>query len=320
MLAKALPAVVRVETSQGSGSAFFVSNDQLFTNQHVIAGSSYVTLRFQDKHAVQARVVSSDEDYDLAVLQLFDPKPGQAFLQVGSVMDARPGEEVFAVGSPFGLLQNSVTRGIISAVRQRGKSVVIQTDAALNPGNSGGPLIGADGTVLGIGCAILRGAQGINLAVAIDHARALMDHKPLFMAKAPLTVEGDMEGQGGGGSAADLQRERALKLYEAQLAALAKRAASLDDYWGEICANCFNGKVGASFDHGWYVLWEPGWTPGDMMSDTCAAHYQELRSRAEALRTAVLACEEAARQADIYPGDRRDLRRKYHLDNPRWDR
>ncbi|HJU83644.1 MAG TPA: trypsin-like peptidase domain-containing protein [Holophagaceae bacterium] len=318
VLSKALPAVVRVETSQGMGSAFFVSTDMLLSNNHVVAGNSYVTVRRSDGGTAQARVVSSDEEYDVAVLQLFDRREGQAFLAMGSVMDARPGQEVFAIGSPLGMLQNSVTRGIISAIRQRGKSVVIQTDAALNPGNSGGPLLGRDGTVLGIGMATYRGAQGLNLAVAVDHAKALLEHRPLFLAQAPLSVVGDMAAQTQAPSSPDAQRTAGERLLEARLASLAESAESLDHFWEAFAPACLPaGQPTGSWEHGWYLLWEPGFHPGPL-SDVCQANYAEARRVGEAIRTKVLEADSDARQADVYPGTRRDLLRKYRLSCERW--
>lgn len=319
VIGKALPAVVRVETAGKTGSAFFVAVDTLLTNCHVVSGSSYVTVRRSDGTSTQASVLSSDEEYDVAVLKLFEVRPGQDFLKLGTVEEAKAGQEVFAIGSPLGALQNSVTRGIVSAIRQRGRSVVIQTDAALNPGNSGGPLLDRNGVVLGISTATFRDAQGLNLAVAIDHGRALMEHHPLFMARAPLTVQGDMNAQFAAAMGPDGSRDRAARIFELQLAALAKQAAALDAYWRELCDNCVGNQMGSSFDHGWYELWESGWTP-PAMQDSCAINFQEIRRAAESIRAQVLAAEDAARLGDVYPGDRRDLRRKYRLDNPRWDR
>src|SRR5207237_3250742 len=87
----------------------------------------------------------------------------------------RVGQEVIAIGSPLGTLQNTVTRGIVSAIRETGNATLVQTDAAINPGNSGGPLIDRNGAAIGITTMGYMQRQGLNFAVAIDHARALLE-------------------------------------------------------------------------------------------------------------------------------------------------
>src|SRR5213596_3868254 len=107
---------------------------------------------------------------------------------MGSAMRARAGQEVMALGSPLGL-QNTVTRGIVSAVRQVGALTLVQTDAAINPGNSGGPLLARNGEVIGITTMSMRSAvaQGLSFAVAIDHAAALLAGKrPTAGSNTPI--------------------------------------------------------------------------------------------------------------------------------------
>ena len=96
-------------------------------------------------------------------------------LALGTVNDVRPGQEVIAIGLALGVFQNSVTRGIISAVRRADRTVMLQTDAAINPGNSGGPLMDRQGLVVGINTMKIGGsAESLGFAVAVDHARALL--------------------------------------------------------------------------------------------------------------------------------------------------
>src|SRR6185503_8966058 len=99
----------------------------------------------------------------------------QPLLPLGSVRTVRPGQEVIAIGLALGVFQNSVTRGIISAVRRAQRTVMLQTDAAINPGNSGGPLLNRQGEVIGINTMKISGAaESLGFAVAVDHARSLL--------------------------------------------------------------------------------------------------------------------------------------------------
>ena len=119
MIGPAAP-VVRVETSNATGSGFFVAPDTLLTNAHVVGGNSSVTIRRSGGTTSTARVTATSLNFDVAVLKISDPAPGQATLLLGSALTVRPGQEVIAIGSALGMLQNTVTRGIVSALRQVG--------------------------------------------------------------------------------------------------------------------------------------------------------------------------------------------------------
>src|SRR6185369_13885138 len=111
-----------------------------------------------------ARVQTVSTGSDLALLQVYGANPNQPVLTMGSVAHARVGEEVIAVGSALGVLSNTVTRGIVSALRQVGQVTLIQTDAAINPGNSGGPLVDRSGLVIGINSMAIQAQAGQGLA------------------------------------------------------------------------------------------------------------------------------------------------------------
>src|SRR5581483_7903107 len=99
----------------------------------------------------------------------------QRVLPLGTVNTVRPGQEVLAIGLALGVFQNTVTRGIVSAIRRAGPAVVLQTDAAINPGNSGGPLLNRNGEVIGINALKITGsAESLGFAIAIDHAKSLL--------------------------------------------------------------------------------------------------------------------------------------------------
>jgi len=224
VLAKALPAVVVVETSAGRGSAFFVDRDRLLTNYHVVVGQSYVKLRLADNTLLDARILATSRDYDLAVLRLMQPGPDRPFLALGTIQAVRQGQEVLAIGTPYGVFQNTVTRGVVSSLRQIDKVVVLQTDTAINPGNSGGPLIDHAGRVIGVNTMGLRGGQGLNFAVAIDHAKALLEDRPLALDFVKTPAGAKPIQLGNGATESDQARAAGLHRYETQLGALAHAA------------------------------------------------------------------------------------------------
>ena len=178
------PAVVHVEVAgvrqgrnaQGTGSGVVVSPDGLIlTNNHVIDGSQAITVSLSDGRKFAARALGRDADTDLAVLR---GETGETLpaARIANSKQVRPGQIAIAIGNPLGF-QSTVTAGIVSAVgrslrAQNGRLIgdVIQTDAALNPGNSGGPLATSAGEVIGINTAMILGAQGICFSVASNTA------------------------------------------------------------------------------------------------------------------------------------------------------
>ena len=322
LVARTTPAVVRVETSSGTGSGFFVTPDTLMTNVHVVSGFSSVTIRRSNGATESARVAAMASDFDVALLKIPDPAADQATIPLGFGNAVRVGEEVVAIGSALGMLQNTVTRGIVSGVRQVGAATLVQTDAALNPGNSGGPLLDRSGRAIGINTAGFRGAQGLNFAVSIEHARALLEGRPqAAAASTPVdtALRNLSPAQPPPPSDADEQRDKGLKAYEHVMALAARRADSLDDYWRRFRASCYQGKVVGSFDREWFAIWDPRAMQG-AVPPGCGSSFGEVQRVAAEIREQVLGAEEAARTANVFPGVRRDLRRQYHLDYPGFDR
>ncbi|ASU41502.1 serine peptidase [Herbaspirillum sp. meg3] len=166
------------EVPRGVGSGFIISADgYIMTNSHVVEGASEVYVTLTDKREFKAKIIGSDTRTDVALLKIDGSNLPR--LVIGDSDKIRAGEWVLAIGSPFGL-ENTVTAGIISAkARDTGDYLpLIQTDVAVNPGNSGGPLINLKGEVIGINSQIYSrsgGFMGISFAVPIDEALRVSD-------------------------------------------------------------------------------------------------------------------------------------------------
>lgn len=166
--------------THGQGSGFIISPDGLvMTNAHVVKGATEVIVKLTDRREFRAKVLGSDPKTDIAVLKI-DAK-NLPTVRLGSTRDLQVGEWVLAIGSPFGF-ENSVTAGVVSA---KGRSLpddslvpFIQTDVAVNPGNSGGPLFNARGEVVGINSQIYSrsgGYQGVSFSIPIELAAKIKD-------------------------------------------------------------------------------------------------------------------------------------------------
>jgi len=182
----------------GTGSGFVFSSDGFaFTNSHVVQGATDMKVTLMGGEQVAAEIIGQDPESDLAIIKISPSKFSVS--KLGESSNLQIGQLVIAIGNPLGF-QHSVTTGVISGLgrtmrTQSGMLIdnVIQTDASLNPGNSGGPLANSDGDVIGVNTAIIQGAQGLSLSIDINKAKSiahqLINNGKVFRARLGFMLQ-----------------------------------------------------------------------------------------------------------------------------------
>jgi len=197
---------------------------------------------------------------------------------------------------------------------------MLQTDAAINAGNSGGPLLNRSGQVVGINTLKVGGAaESLGFALAADHARALLSGgKGVEPFGTAVQQSQQLPPAFGARSSADVEREQGTKRYSDTVEAIAREAVKLDNYWTRIRTNCIV-RVAPGYDREWFGLWD-GRAQLDTPDAACGSAVHELQDMAAQVRTMMSTAEEAARRAAVLPGELRDIRRRYRMEWPGFGR
>jgi S1-C subfamily serine protease len=321
VVSNAVPAIVSIETHEGRGSGFFVTPQTIVTNRHVVGDNTSVMVRLASGATLLGRVDTTSPEFDLALVRVDGGSPSQPVLPLGSVNSVRAGQEVIAIGLALGVFQNTVTRGIVSAIRRAGPVVLLQTDAAINPGNSGGPLVDRDGQVIGINALKIAGsAESLGFAIAIDHAKSLLSSgRPAdaHFDSAPQASE-SLAPAFASHSSTDDMRAAGVKTFDRSVQLAARRATELDDYWSRIKATC-PVRVAPGYDREWFGLWD-GRTELTSADRSCGSAVKDLNELAGEVRTVMAKAQEDARHASVLPGQLRDIRHRYRMDWAGFDR
>jgi S1-C subfamily serine protease len=315
MVDRVMPAVVLVQSTGGRGSGFFVRHDTVITNVHVVDNDGYVTLRKMDGTTMNARVETRAPAFDIAILKVATPSASQTVIPMATARALKPGQEIIVIGSAFGTLQNSVSRGIVSGLRTSGGATLVQTDAAANPGNSGGPMLDRNGSVIGITTLGYKNAEGLNFGVAIDHARDLLEGRQTNLgAERGL---GAIQSRSTG-SESDQRQQQGEEDLRARIGAMAEGAARIDASWKRYRAQCFKSPIPGSYDREWFAMLVPRGLPNDAGAG-CTSYYAELDGNVKQFRGLMQRAIGDARRANVLPGTIRDLLRTNQLDFD-WER
>jgi hypothetical protein len=292
-----------------------VRHDTVITNVHVVENDGYVTLRKSDGTTVNARVETKAPAFDIAILKVATPSASQVVIPMGSAHSLRAGQEIVVIGSALGTLQNSVSRGIVSGLRTSGGATLVQTDAAANPGNSGGPMLDRSGTAIGITTMGYKNAEGLNFGVAIDHAKDMLEGRQVDVG----TQRGlnDIQAQSRG-SESDRQTQQGDEQLRARVGQLVQSATNIDAGWKRYRDQCYKSPLPGNYDRPWFALLVPRGMPADA-GNGCPEYYKEIESVARQFQTMMRQAIGDARRANVLPGTARDLLRQNRLEFD-WER
>lgn len=319
MVDRVMPAVVLIETSTGRGSGFFVRRDTVITNTHVVGDDNAVKLRRSDGSTVDARVETRAPNFDIAILKVSASPASQTVIPFASALALRPGQEIIVIGSSFGTLQNSVSRGLVGGLRNNAGVTLVQTDAAAGPGNSGGPMLDRDGRVIGVLLGGDTDKPGVNFGVASDHARDILEGREtnLGTGKSKL-VNIDTMTPNAKAPDRDAPAPANDQEFVDRVNAAAQAARQFDDSWLRFRTNCYKGPINGAFVREWFAVLTPGAIPADAAS-RCIGDFQTMQVDANRFRENMRATLRDARRANVLPGTVREILRTNRLDFE-WDR
>jgi hypothetical protein len=280
-------------------------------------------MRLSDGTGSTGTVWRLASDADLALVHADGADSGIRPVVLGSYRHLQTGEDVVAIGSSLGVLQNTVTRGIVSAVRRSSGVVYVQTDAAINPGNSGGPLVDKYGRVVGVNTAKVMGAESLGFSIAIDHGRRLINGQTEVADRAaPDATRSNSDSNMFSSprtSESDERHHAGLGAYDASLHAVSAQADHIDSEWREYATWCgIDVPSVPAGGRAWFAIWSAAGAAGGSARANCADMRREILEQANRLKVAMMDASERARRDDVYPGEVRDLRRKYLLDYDGW--
>jgi len=312
VVATVLPGVVSIQTDRGrQGSGFFVEPGKIITNHHVVVGSTRVILKLAGGRSFPAVVKSIDPGKDLALLAADVNAGDYSILALRSASELRPGQEVLAVGTALGILENTVTRGIVSAVRMNGALILVQTDAAINDGNSGGPLVDREGRVVGVNTLKIGPAQSLGFAVAADHAMALLrgggiPPEQITIVASPTPTPTRRPASRLRPSARNREVDEAAWRFDGAMKRLAPKARELRSASRSFESRCLGDG-----------LLSRSWS-GPMMETAkgralCSEQYEALGRESENLKRAVNEAEAKAREEGVYAPAVRQIKQKYSV-------
>jgi hypothetical protein len=195
----------------------------------------------------------------------------------------------------------------------------VQTDTAANPGNSGGPLMDRNGTAIGIITLGITGRQGLNFAVAIDHARDILDGRQVTPPAGALTLEGVGTPAGGARSEAQRIEDEGARTFLSAIEQLSQAAGELDAGWKRFRDQCYTSPINGSFDHEWFAILSPRAMTGPVPAQ-CSSYFANFKADAERFSGIMRRQLEDARRAGVLPGVIRDTLRSHRLQFEGWDR
>lgn len=318
---KAAPAVVIVSAARQDGftqgSGVVLVSGTIVTNRHVVQGASQVRIS-QGDQSWQPTTVRLDSRHDLAELRVAE-LPASA-VAVRSSQDLQIGERVYAIGAPKGL-ELTLSEGLVSSLRSYQGGTAIQTTAPLSRGSSGGGLFDARGRLIGITTFGITDAESLNFALPVEWASAI-DGVALGIAPgwvgntAPLGLGGEPAEEP---SEVDRMREAGAKAFEEAVAVLARKATALDGVWRRYADACVGHyTVAYSFGRDWFGLWDNVIRIPNETTPGCRMLQSDVERLSEEIRVGMDAAEESARHSWVYPGIRREIRRKYQMDWSGW--